>query len=335
MINEAEIRDSYDKRKESLQALGEWVIEIITLRLRDQLGSVSDVERFFQIPPKVRVKHTDSFLEKALIRKKKKNPLEEITDQVGVRFVVLLLEDIAKIGKIIENYTGWNHRKDRDHEQERMEKPDYFAYQSDHYIVTTQAPLVYEDVNIPAKFSCEIQIRTILQHAYAEMAHCTDYKPSISLSEADQKKVRRSLAKGSALIETTDDVFKEIKEKIREYDENIDKLLCESEKAYNEITGFSSLGRTPLSILITDTYRSLLKPLKVEDFRMWLTSHTWLASRIKEKLNESVFYRDAIILIIAWLIKNNETAVPSQWPIDSTYLEDIYTMMGISKEGIF
>ncbi len=47
------------------------------------------------------------------MRKRKVDPLAEITDQVGVRFVVLLLEDIERIGTIVEA-GPWLAQKDRD-----------------------------------------------------------------------------------------------------------------------------------------------------------------------------------------------------------------------------
>lgn len=177
-MTEAELKAAFEERKPALTALGQWVKAFVMKALVSELGSVSAAEKFFQIPPKPRVKETDSFLEKALVRKPKSDPMKEITDQVGVRFVVLLLEDINRIGKIIQA-GPWTYQKDRDHEQERLDKPDYFAYLSDHYVVTTMEAHEHEGVTIPSGLSCEVQIRTILQHAYAVMAHRSDYKPSI------------------------------------------------------------------------------------------------------------------------------------------------------------
>ena len=90
-MTESELERAFAERRSVLAALGEWVAEKITASLREALGSDEAVSKFLQLPVKARVKDTDSFLEKALIRKPKPNPLEEITDQVGVRFVVLLL----------------------------------------------------------------------------------------------------------------------------------------------------------------------------------------------------------------------------------------------------
>ena len=333
-MNEADLRVSFESRKSALAALGGWVTEVVVTELETQLGSKVAVEKFLQIPPKPRVKETDSFLEKALVRKPKADPLLEITDQVGVRFVVLLLEDINLIGTIIQS-DRWLWQKDRDHEEERLAKPDYFAYQSDHYVIRTKAPFEFKGVIIPAQTPCEIQVRTILQHAYAEMAHNSDYKPSIRLPEEDQKQVKRSLAKGSALIETTDDVFKEIKNRLREYNESVDALLIRSSEIYKVITGEATSPSTALGGLVADTYRGLLKKLTPEQLNTWADERPWLGKKLVQKRTESVFYRDSVVILLGLLVTENEMSVPKQWPVDSSYLEDFYTMMGISTNGLF
>lgn len=334
-MNEDELRLAYEARKPVLQKLGEWVTQTILTELQSQLGTKQSVDKFLQIPPKPRVKETDSFLEKALVRKPKADPLSENTDQVGVRFVVLLLEDIDRIGKIIQS-DRWLWQKDRDHEQERLAKPDYFAYQSDHYVIQTKEQFDYNGFTIPCHTPCEIQIRTILQHAYAEMAHSSDYKPSILLPEEDQKRVKRSLAKGSALIETTDDVFKEINNHLKIYNESVEALLAKSAEIYTLITGESANSSTPLAKILSDTYRTQLKELTPEILETWAKQRRdWLGDAIKAKRVNSVFYRDPIVILLGWLVTGNQLSIPRQWPVDSSYLEDLYITMGISTDGIF
>lgn len=333
-MNEAELWQAFEERKPFLEKLGGWVTQSILAELEKNLGSKKAVNKFLQIPPAPRVKETDSFLEKALVRKRKSDPLVEITDQVGVRFVVLLLEDIGHIGKIIQS-GPWLFQKDRDHEQERLEKPDYFAYQSDHYVIRTQYPLEIDGVIIPINTSCEIQVRTILQHAYAEMAHYSDYKPSIRLPEEEQRHVKRALAKGSALIETTDDVFKEIKKHLSEYDQGVKALLVHSAEIYRTITEEDSSPETLLGVSVADTYRELLKETTPEMLKQWSDVRPWLGPTLKAKRNESVFYRDSFVILLGWLVTEHQMAIPKKWPVDASYLEDYYTTLGISTDGLF
>ena len=333
-MNEAELQSAFESRRPALDALGRWVTHTIIEALEHELGSNDAVTKFLQIPPKPRVKETDSFLEKALVRKPKTNPLSEITDQVGVRFVVLLLEDIDRIGKIVEA-GPWLAQKDRDFQQERLEKADYFAYQSDHFVIRTRSELTFEGVVIPADVPCEIQIRTILQHAYAEMAHSSSYKPPVKLPEADQKHINRALAKGSALIETTDDVFGEIKKRLRAYNESVSALLVRSSEIYEEITGETANPNTGLGELIAEEYRGLLKEVTPEKLKSWADARPWLKESLLRKRTLSVFYRDSVVILLGVLVTENETTVPKRWPVDSDYLEDFYSMLGISTSGLF
>lgn len=333
-MNEAELKSAFEARRPALDALGRWVTHTIIVALEQQLESIGAVDKFLQIPPKPRVKETDSFLEKALVRKRKPDPLSEITDQVGVRFVVLLLEDIDRIGKIIEA-GPWFAQKDRDFQQERLEKADYFAYQSDHFVVRTRSDLTFEGTVIPAGMPCEIQIRTILQHAYAEMAHSSSYKPPVKLPEKDQKHINRSLAKGSALIETTDDVFGEIKRQLRDYNKSVVALLARSSEIYRTITGEPANPNTVLGELIAEEYREMLKDVTPDDLKSWADARPWLKESLLKKRASSVFFRDSVIILLGLLVTDNETAIPKRWPVDSSYLEDLYGMLGISKNGLF
>jgi ppGpp synthetase/RelA/SpoT-type nucleotidyltranferase len=331
---EAELQSAFEARQPALDALGRWVTHTIIAALEEQLGSKAAVTKFLQIPPKPRVKETDSFLEKAIVRKRKTDPLSEITDQVGVRFVVLLLEDIDRIGGIVEA-GPWQAQKDRDFQQERLEKADYFAYQSDHFVIRTRSTFEFEGISIPAQLPCEIQVRTILQHAYAEMAHSSSYKPPVKLPEADQKHINRSLAKGSALIETTDDVFREIKKRLRDYNESVSALLASSSEIYQEITGEPANPNTALGELIAEEYRGLLKEVTPEKLRVWAGAQPGLKASLLQKRASSVFYRDSVVILLGLLVTENETTVPNRWPVDSDYLEDFYSMLGISTNGLF
>ncbi|MDR2982919.1 MAG: RelA/SpoT domain-containing protein [Puniceicoccales bacterium] len=333
-MTEAELKPLYEQRLPALQAFGCWVTAFIASELQKKLGSNEEVEKFLKIPPKPRIKTVDSFLEKALLRKPKPDPLNDITDQVGVRFVVLLLENIDTIGSIIQ-HGNWSWSKDRDHEKERLEKPDYFAYQSDHYIIRCREEIDYNGIKIPANTPCEIQIRTILQHAYAEMAHGCDYKPSIDLPTEEKLKIKRSLAKGSALIETTDDVFKEIKNRLTNYSASITALIQHSAQIYRDKTDLNTNISTRFTEITVDTYREIFLNLTCEQLSTWTANHTHLIDALLAKRESSVFYRDPAIVLLSWLVYNYPSTIPITWPVDISILEDLYTTLGISTHGIF
>ena len=102
MIDERELKENFQKRIPMLEALGNWVRETINAELSKELGDGIALQNFLKILPIPRVKSVDSFLEKALVRKPKADPINEITDQVGIRYVVLLQSEVEIIGNIIE-----------------------------------------------------------------------------------------------------------------------------------------------------------------------------------------------------------------------------------------
>lgn len=84
--------------------------------------------------------------------------------------------------------------------------PDRFGYRSIHYVVRID-PSRLEFRESP-RMSAEIQIRTILQHAWAEIDHLIRYKSHRAVSEP----LQRDLFRLSALLELGDLEFSRIRE---------------------------------------------------------------------------------------------------------------------------
>jgi hypothetical protein len=129
-VTEAELQSAYEAQKPLLAAWGNMVKESVLSRLEKAPGLTKPLEEFLKIPVEPRVKATDSFLAKALKRGKDyERPLDQITDKVGVRFVVLLLSELKIIEDVIEGCELWEAEKARDFETERAERPHHFDYQ--------------------------------------------------------------------------------------------------------------------------------------------------------------------------------------------------------------
>jgi putative GTP pyrophosphokinase len=98
--------------------------------LRDRIAgrvAPTKLEMFLRMPVTPRVKTTDSLVQKAFHRHKGyKDPYDEIEDKVGLRFVVLLSEDIRLIEEDILACPHWDATKARDFEEEREAKPYEF-----------------------------------------------------------------------------------------------------------------------------------------------------------------------------------------------------------------
>lgn len=191
---------AFEREKIIYSSWGELVLQYIKDKLIEK-----EIYSILKIPPSYRLKDVSSLVEKAYFRSKNyENPYKDITDKVGVRFVVLLTDDIHSIKEIIESCPIWEYSDDRDFIKEKEEKPYLFDYQSVHYVVKNLEHIITnKNILIPAETPCEIQVRTLLQHAYAEVSHDSVYKCKANPSS----EIKRRMARTIALMESTDELF--------------------------------------------------------------------------------------------------------------------------------
>ena len=162
-------------------------------------------------------------------RKGYDNPIVQMTDLIGVRFVVLLSVEIRTISDIIENCDKWHATVSKDYLSEIDVNPKIFDYQSRHYEVRPITQFDYRGESITPEMCCEVQVRTLLQHAYAELVHDSIYKPSGDVPKSAERQIARSMA----LMETTDDLFCKTME-----------ILADNSKERNKLLEFlSEIGR--------------------------------------------------------------------------------------------
>ncbi|BBZ31667.1 bifunctional ribonuclease/(p)ppGpp synthase [Mycolicibacterium confluentis] len=128
------------------------------------------------------------------------DPLSEITDQVGLRVITYLRDDVTAVANLL----GEEMRMldDRDMGLETASEGRW-GYASRHLLVAL------EGEQQPAS----VQVRTILQHAWAEFEHDVRYKGSIPEEDAPDLDRRFTLAAG--LLELADREFSAIRERLR------------------------------------------------------------------------------------------------------------------------
>jgi ppGpp synthetase/RelA/SpoT-type nucleotidyltranferase len=121
-----------------------------------------------------RTKGKDSFTEK-IKRKSYENPFKQCTDLVGIRIIVFHLDDLSEISSIIENEFLIDHENSID--KSKLLDPDRFGYLSIHYVASLSDPrFTQTEWKLYSELKFEIQIRTILQHAWSEIDHKLRYK---------------------------------------------------------------------------------------------------------------------------------------------------------------
>jgi putative GTP pyrophosphokinase len=118
-----------------------------------------------------RVKTLDSFVDKAR-RKDSQDPFQDIRDIVGLRVICLFLSDIPRVGDVTRKVFNILSEDDKIGGAE----VGSFGYMSVHYIAEMKkeyAGARYDDLR---GMPFEIQVRTILMDAWANVSHYLDYK---------------------------------------------------------------------------------------------------------------------------------------------------------------
>ncbi len=175
---------------------------------RDLEGFLSKL-KVDTLPISFRVKEFDSFWKKTE-RKRYEDPIKEIEDICGLRIVCFYPSDLEKIENLIESEFEIVEKTDK---QELLD-PDRFGYRSYHYILRLkdewlEAPC-YRELG---GFKFELQNRTVLMHAWADISHKLEYKEE----EHVPKQFKRKLCQLSALLEMVDAEFDNLRYEKEEY----------------------------------------------------------------------------------------------------------------------
>lgn len=207
-IYSAKILEDFDKQESSYKYLCEVVS---TLLVRVLAASSIEVHSILS-----RCKARGS-LEKKILKKRKYSDLSEITDLAGIRVITHYGDDVDKVAKIIskEFQVDQNNTLDR----RIATEPDRFGYVSLHYVVSlseARAQLL-ENLSI-ADLKVEIQIRSILQHAWAEIEHDTGYKSELEVPSP----IRRKFSRLAGLLELADQEFNSIRNEIIDYTRRVE-----------------------------------------------------------------------------------------------------------------
>lgn len=128
--------------------------------------------------------------------------LDTLTDLLGLRIITYFTQDVDRVADIItpqftiDNANSVDKRATLD--------PDRFGYLSLHYVAELNPSLTgFPEYQRYHGIKFEIQIRSILQHAWAEIEHDLGYKTEEAVPHA----ARRKFAIAAGLLEEADDLF--------------------------------------------------------------------------------------------------------------------------------
>ncbi len=139
------------------------------------------------------------------------DPLTQITDQIGVRVITYLQSDVMAVADLLSDQLAV--LDDRDMGQETASE-GRFGYASRHLLVAPDAgrstPAAYDALH---ERPAQVQVRTVLQHAWAEFEHAIRYKGTIPEEHVPDLDRRFTLAAG--LLELADREFTLIRDRLQ------------------------------------------------------------------------------------------------------------------------
>lgn len=164
-----------------------------------------------------RVKDRSSLKNKIIRKSQKYKALNEITDIVGIRIITYFEDEVDQIATMIEEEFEVDQENSID---KRKVDSDKFGYRSLHYVASLK-----KDRTELAEYSnyeerkFEIQIRSILQHSWAEIEHDLGYKGEFEIPST----AKRTFYRVAALLEQADIEFVKLKSTIAEYESSLNE----------------------------------------------------------------------------------------------------------------
>jgi ppGpp synthetase/RelA/SpoT-type nucleotidyltranferase len=158
-----------------------------------------------------RTKSIPSFAEKILRKNKYLHPLKEVTDLCGLRVVTQTKSEADAVCQFITRNFEIDRKNSLD-TRSRLGARE-FGYRSVHYVVQLKRGRLgkFRDALYPLK--AEIQVRTLLQHAWSDIGHDRLYKGGFTTPEVWEREASRL----AAMLESADDGFARLVQGLEAY----------------------------------------------------------------------------------------------------------------------
>jgi ppGpp synthetase/RelA/SpoT-type nucleotidyltranferase len=162
-----------------------------------------------------RCKARDSF-ERKVDAKQRYNSLDEITDLAGARIITHFSDDVDVVASMVESEFKIDRANSID--KRAALDPDRFGYLSLHYVVSLKREREkLQEYSAFKGLKIEIQIRSILQHTWAEIEHDIGYKSSVEVPRG----IRRKFSRMAGLLELADQEFVSIRSELQKYEKSV------------------------------------------------------------------------------------------------------------------
>ncbi len=139
------------------------------------------------------------------------DPLREITDTIGIRVITYVHSDVSAVAELLRDQVVVHDDRDMGEETAQQGR---FGYASRHLLIGLDAAREgHPSYELMRGHTAQVQIRTVLQHAWAEFEHDIRYKGTMPDEHARDFDRRFTLAAG--LLELADREFSTIRDRLR------------------------------------------------------------------------------------------------------------------------
>lgn len=214
-MEENEISTWLDKVLPKQKILTDTVVNIIV--------SLLDANNIDYLAVSGRTKNPVSIREK-IKRKSYSDPEIQMTDLSGIRIIAYFESDVEKISLLIER--AFNVDRENSLSKDSLLATDQIGYRSIHYVCDLgDSRTALPEFSSLEGMKFEFQVRTVLQHAWAELAHDKNYKFSGKLP----KEIERKLYLYAGMLEIADKGFDELSSQIDLYIEEFNNRTSEGD----------------------------------------------------------------------------------------------------------
>ena len=292
---EKDILQIYSENIETYYELGEI--------LHNKLTEMIKKNGFFTMDVYHRIKTVDSLAEKMRRKSGKYTSIYDITDLCAARIICYLNATVDEIAEALKKNFVIDERNSID--KRKTLSANQFGYLSLHNVVSLRPEDGFREEL--CRIRCEIQIRTVLQHAWAEIEHDLGYKSSYGIPST----IRREFSRIAGLLEIADNQFVELSSNIQRYKNEITQQIVNGEYQelpLDEVTLHEYLTTNDEFFEYIDMYTTASQ---LEYYTTPAYGHlrhlAWLGiTKLGELYGALLEYSDTMLKITRYVTKQNE-----------------------------
>lgn len=213
-----------------------------------------------------RVKTEESLAGKLERKGYKYHSLSDITDIIGLRIITFYNNEVDLLSAHVEQFLDidWENSIDK----RKVLETDRFGYLSLHYICRIPES-IYKNPDLPElnELRFELQIRSLLQHAWANLYHDMGYKSDVEVPVVYQ----RDMGRLAGLLELADEQLSRIRMEINGYRRNVQSMVASGDfsevplngdtfRSYLELKTFRGMAEKIADISKAQLFEDSLEP---------------------------------------------------------------------------